>query len=136
MTELSYWDINRRGVIVPHLGIIMNISFRSKYKLSMGLGIVFEGKLKNPVRYNIQLVISDKSFKYITKKIVLSELEGLIQDNKFLAWHLSTGGPDKDESIVHQLFDYPEKIKIDTLKIKDSTINELLDKKFKKSQFI
>lgn len=129
MTELSYWDINRREVIIPHLGIIMNILFMSKYKLEMGLGITYLGKLKNPVRYNIQLVISDKSFKYITKKRVLSELEVLIQENKFLAWKLSTGGPDKDESIVHQLFDYPEKIKTDTLNIKDSTINELINKK-------
>ena len=47
MTELSYWDINRRGVIIPHLGIIMNISFMSKYKLEMGLGITYLGKLKN-----------------------------------------------------------------------------------------
>lgn len=135
MTELSYWDINRRGVIIPHLGIIMNISFMSKYKLEMGLGITYLGKLKNPVKYNIELVISDKSFKYITKKRVLSELEKLIQENKFLVWHLTTGDPDKDESIIYQLFDYPEKIKTDTLNIKDSTINELINKKFKKSQF-
>ena len=135
MTELSYWDINRRGVIIPHLGIIMNISFMSKYKLEMGLGITYLGKLKNPVKYNIELVISDKSFKYITKKRVLSELEKLIQENKFLAWHLTTGDPEKDESIIYQLFDYPEKIKTDTLNIKDSTINELINKKFKKSQF-
>lgn len=113
----------------------MNISFMSKYKLEMGLGITYLGKLKNPVKYNIELVISDKSFKYITKKRVLSELEKLIQENKFLAWHLTTGDPDKDESIIHQLFDYPEKIKTDTLNIKDSTINELINKKFKKSQF-
>lgn len=128
MIEISYWNI--RGVINPHLGININIIFKSKYNLEMGgLSIINLGRLKKPVRYCINLVISDKRFKYITKRIVLTELEGLLQKGKFLAWGLSVDKIDKDESLLYQLFEYPEKIKTDTLKIKDSIINDMINKK-------
>lgn len=110
MIEISYWNI--RGVINPHLGININIIFKSKYNLEMGgLSIINLGRLKKPVRYCINLVISDKRFKYITKRIVLTELEGLLQKGKFLAWGLSVDKIDKDESLLYQLFEYPEKNK-------------------------
>ena len=128
MIEISYWNI--RGVINPHLGININIIFKSKYNLEMGgLSIINLGRLKKPVRYCINLVISDKRFKYITKRIVLTELEGLLQEGKFLAWGLSVNKFEKDESLLYQLFEYPEKIKTDTLKIKDSIINDMINKK-------
>lgn len=128
MIEISYWNI--RGVINPHLGININIIFKSKYNLEMGgLSIINLGRLKKPVRYCINLVISDKRFKYITKRIVLTELEGLLQEGKFLAWGLSVNKIEKDESLLYQLFEYPEKIKTDTLKIKDSIINDMINKK-------
>lgn len=128
MIEISYWNI--RGVINPHLGININIIFKSKYNLEMGgLSIINLGRLKKPVRYCINLVISDKRFKYITKRIVLTELEDLLQKGKFLAWGLSVDKIDKDESLLYQLFEYPEKIKTDTLKIKDSIINDMINKK-------
>ena len=128
MIEISYWNI--KGIINPHLGININIIFKSKYNLEMGgLSIINLGRLKKPVRYCINLVISDKRFKYITKRIVLTELEGLLQKGKFLAWGLSVDKIDKDESLLYQLFEYPEKIKTDTLKIKDSIINDMINKK-------
>ena len=128
MIEVSYWNI--RGIINPHLGININIIFKSKYNLEMGgLSIINLGRLKKPVRYCINLVISDKRFKYITKRIVLTELEGLLQEGKFLAWGLSVDEIEKDESLLYQLFEYPEKIKTDTLKIKDSIINDMINKK-------
>lgn len=128
MIEISYWNI--RGVINPHLGININIIFKSKYNLEMGgLSIINLGRLKKPVRYCINPVISDKRFKYITKRIVLTELEGLLQEGKFLAWGLSVNKIEKDESLLYQLFEYPEKIKTDTLKIKDSIINDMINKK-------
>lgn len=128
MIEISYWNI--RGIINPHLGININIIFKSKYNLEMGgLSIINLGRMKKPVRYCINLVISDKRFKYITKRIVLTELEGLLQEGKFLAWGLSVDKIDKDESLLYQLFEYPEKIKTDTLKIKDSIINDMINKK-------
>lgn len=128
MIEISYWNI--RGVINPHLGININIIFKSKYNLEMGgLSIINLGRLKKPVRYCINLVISDKRFKYITKRIVLTELEGLLQEGRFLAWGLSVDKIDKNESLLYQLFEYPEKIKTDTLEIKDGIINDMINKK-------
>lgn len=128
MIEISYWNI--RGIINPHLGININIIFKSKYNLEMGgLSIINLGRLKKPVRYCINLVISDRRFKYLTKRIVLTELEGLLQEGKFLAWGLSVDKIDKDESLLYQLFEYPEKIKTNTLEIKDSIINDMINKK-------